>query len=1138
MNSKQLPIVEAGNGAPGAQAASESAGSPRIGYWRSVGQLDGSADYQEFAQREFPQAASEFPEGVSRRGWLKLMGASLSLAGAAGCRYGPNEIASLVVRPEDTIPGVAKKYASNFELAGRAVHLMVTNMDGRPIKVDGNPRHPIFTKTELNEKAKTDGRFATAGTDVYSQACVLGLYDPDRTQSVYSRVDGELEGSSWGDFQTYVAGRLGELSSASGQGLAVVVSPSLSPSLNRLLKGVLADLPEATLVTHSSVDSTPQAKACAKVAGQPAELLYDLSDAAVVCCLDVDLIGSVHNSVLYSRQFAKLRDPKPGKMNRLYSVEATYTVTGAGADSRLPLRSSDVGAFLVKLEQRVDELLAGGQPIEGGSDEKAFDEVDAAEQLSRFVEAMAADLVAHKGHGVVAVGGHQPFDVQMASLRLNKKLGNTGVTVNLMPSRSDLGVESVGLSELVGALESGDLTDVWVLGDNPVYSCPGGLPLGDLLGGLDDVVYFAEFVDETANVASWVLPLAHPLECWGDVRGCDGTYGVGQPQILPLLGGKSAVEILSLISGQEVSGEEVVRETAKGLLGGALSSRGWREILHEGFAGNTEFKPLAWGDVEAPMPIGSLNPGQIETDDLEIVFAASDALYDGRFAKNVWLQEAPDPMTKIVWDNAAIVGPRTAEKLGLKLTTGPKGITETVKLSFEGRSIELPVFIMPGQAPGSITVNLGYGRVCRDEAVDSNEQVAVGVNVSPLRPSDNAHFVSGVKALGTSRPFKLATTQDHFAIDNGLLDMKTGDGLDITRERAAILIREGTLEQIDEGGADYVEHLGTHHPELESLWEEPIEVFENDPTVPNQWAMAVDLNKCTGCNACVIACQAENNIPVVGKEQVSRGREMHWMRIDRYFRGDVDTPKIVNQPVSCMHCETAPCEQVCPVAATVHTEDGINAMAYNRCIGTRYCANNCPYKVRRFNYFNYNTEYGYFYGWQQRGKLEEASRKLQQLVLNPEVTVRGRGVMEKCTYCIQRIQQVKIATRAEGRPIEDGDIQSACQEACSTQAIVFGDKKDPNSMVSKAQNDPRAYAMLAELNVKPRTMFLARVRNTHPRLMTVDQRQDASHGHGGHGEGGHGEGSHGEGSHGEGSHGDGDHSAESHEGENHAAEAH
>lgn len=1013
----------------------------------------------------------------------------MALGGVAGCRYGPFEFAAFVARPENTIPGVPKHYATNFELAGRAVHLLVSNMDGRPIKIDGNPLHPVMKASEPNDISGGKERFASAGTDVFSQGCVLGLYDPDRARQVARRTEGELVGATWDEFAAYAAGRLEDLKQSQGASLALLMAPSLSPSVKRLVAETVQAFPQATVATYSAIDDSAAVKAFTQAAGQPAELLLQLDAAKVICCLDSDLLGNDPNMVAYSRQFAKGRSPEPGQMNRLYAVESRYSVTGGAADSRLPLQSSQMGAFLSKLEQRVDELLAGGQAVAASEGDKPFDALEPGEQLSRFVEAMAEDLVANQGAGVVSVGSHQPFDVQVAALRINKKLGNMGKTAMLMPSRSAIeGVTSVGLSDLLGKIDGGQVRSVWILGDNPVYASPGSL-LGDALKELNDVVYFAEFMDETAMVSSWAVPLAHPLESWGDVLAVDGSYGMGQPQILPLLGGKSAIEILSLLHGKSLSGEEIVRQTADGVAGHPLTSRQWRDALHEGHLVGPAARSLDCGNVEAPAPMGVLTPGEFEDGNLEVVFTPSDTLYDGRFAKNVWMQELPQAMTKLTWDNAAIVGPKTAQKLNLR--QGARSGTEKVLLKHGDRSIELPVFIMPGQAAGSITVHLGYGRVCRDEAIDSDEQVAVGVDVSPLRGLDNAHILTGVSAIATSAPYELATTQDHFAIEPR--------GIEVTKERAAILVREGTVEQMEAGGQGFVEHLGTHHPKLESLWQEPIETLEGDATVPYQWGMTIDLNKCTGCNSCVVACQAENNIAVVGKEQVKRGREMHWIRVDRYFRGDVETPKIVSQPVACVHCETAPCEQVCPVAATVHTEEGINAMAYNRCVGTRYCANNCPYKVRRFNYFNYNTEYGYFYGWEQRGKLEEASRKLQQLVLNPEVTVRGRGVMEKCTYCIQRVQAGKISARAEGRAVQDGEIQSACQTACPTQAIVFGDLKDETSKVSQLQKDPRAYAMLAELNIKPRTLYLARVRNTHPRLKTEDQLVEAHHdGHGEH----------------------------------------
>ncbi len=1104
MQSQQLPIASQPTSADSSSDPTASAASK--GYWRSLNELENTPEFDQFLQREFPQAASEFPEGVSRRRWLKLMSASLALGGVSGCRYGPEEIASLVVRPQNTTPGVPKHYATNFELAGRAVHLLATNMDGRPIKVEGNPKHPVMKSSEPNDLSSGKERFASAGTDIYSQACVLGLYDPDRTSKVAKRDSEELSESSWEAFTEYSQEHFKTLVANQGESLAILMSPSLSPTVNRLVAEVVKQLPSATVATYTSVDRSGLQSAVEQAVGGPGELLYDLSGAKVICCLDSDILGNDPNSVFYSRQFSKGREPNIDSMNRLYSVESQYSITGSTADSRLPMRSSQIGAFLVRLEKRVDELLAGGQPGSAAEDEKPWDEVDSEEKLERFLEALADDLVANKQHGVVSVGGHQPRNVHMVAMRINQKLDNFGHTVNVVPSRSAIeGVSTVGLGELSDRLAQGQVDTVWILGDNPVYSAPGDVDLAAALKQLDHVVYMAEFTDETAEASNWIVPLAHPLESWGDVRAVDGTYGICQPQILPLLGGKSAPEILSLLMGRTADGQALVRASANEVAPESLTSREWRQALHDGHLEGTTFEPLAGElNLEAPLPAATIDLESIEARNLEVLVVASDTLYDGRFAKNVWLQEAPQPMTKLTWDNAAIVGKKTADKLQIR-----QG--ELLLLEQGDRRLRLPAFIMPGQAPGSITVHLGYGRVCRDEAVDSDEQVIVGSDVSPLRTLENMHILTGFDARPTAQPYKLATTQDHFAIDQ--------HGLDITKERAAILVREGTVEQIEEGGHDFVEHLGTHHPELESLWQEPIETLEKDETVTYQWGMTIDLNKCNGCNACVIACQAENNIPVVGKEQVSRGREMHWLRIDRYFRGDVDTPKIVSQPVACVHCETAPCEQVCPVAATVHTEEGINAMAYNRCIGTRYCANNCPYKVRRFNYFNYNTEYGYFYGWQQRGKLEEASRKLQQLVLNPEVTVRGRGVMEKCTYCIQRVQNGKIQSRNEGRPVADGEVQSACQTACPSQAIVFGNLNDPNSRVSQLQRDPRAYAMLAELNVKPRTLYLARVRNTHQRLKTSDQLVDPSHGHG-HSAEGHGADDHGGGEHAAGEHGD------------------
>ena len=1049
------------------------------GYWRSLSELEGTAEFEQFMHREFPQAASEFPEGVSRRRWMKLMSASLALGGLAGCRYGREEIASHVVRPANSTPGVPKYYATNFELAGRAVHLLVGNVDGRPIKIDGNPHHPLMKSSEPNDlEGGKKGRFASAGSDVFSQACVLGLYDPDRAQRVAKQVDGHLQDSSWGEFGNFAAANFKELEASQGERLAILMAPSLSPTVNRLLAGLVKKLPRLTLVQYQAVDVSGQQAALSKAAGKPAEVLYNLDGAKVVCAFDCDLLGQDGGSVLYSRQFAKGREPVQGKMNRLYSLESRYSVTGSAADTRLPVPSSQIGAVVALLEKRIGELLAGGHAASPSNADLPFDKIESRAQLDRCVEAMAEDLVKHKGAGVVAVGAHQAAAVHLSALRINRQLENLGKTVTVLASRSVVeGARALGIAEFVDAANAGKFDSLWVLGANPVYCAPSEVDLKGAIKKVPHSIYAAEYEDETAVHCGWSVPLAHPLESWGDVLGIDGSYGVCQPQIEPLLTGKSVVEILLMLSGDsQQSGLLAVRATADALLGKSVSNRQWSETLHEGaLAGVVGNRVDGELNLEGAAPVGAVNLDLIEDGKLEVVVYPSDSVYDGRFANNVWLQELPQVITRLTWDNAALVSPKTAETLRLK-----QG--ELVKLVQGDRSTTAPVFVVPGQANGSIAVQLGYGRVCQARGE------TVGHDIGGIRTAKNMSVIENVRALPTSRPYKLATTQDHFAIDTL--------GAETTAERAVFLIREGALEQVED--EDYVEHLGPHHPELESLWEEPINTLENDPKVPYAWGMTIDLNKCIGCNACVVACQAENNVPVVGKEQVARGREMHWLRIDRYFKGDTETPKIVNQPVACVHCETAPCEQVCPVAATVHTEEGINAMAYNRCIGTRYCANNCPYKVRRFNYFNFNKDIGQHYGWLDLR--ESANRKLQQLVLNPDVSVRGRGLMEKCTYCIQRVQNGKIQARSEGRSVEDGEIKSACQTACPSQAIVFGDLKDPASKVSRLQRDKRAYGMLEELNIKPRTLYLARVRNVHPRLKTSDQLAAAHGGHDAHGD--------------------------------------
>jgi molybdopterin-containing oxidoreductase family iron-sulfur binding subunit len=1093
----------------------------RTRYFRSLDELQKTPEFQKFLDREFPQAASEFPEGVSRRRWLQLMGASLALGGLSGCRYNREEVAAFVMRPEGRIPGIPEYFATNFEWAGRVVHALVANVDGRPLKVDGNAEHPAYAKYQPKQTAGNK-KLASAGTDVYTQGAILSLYDQDRLGIVLNRATAmakptiansesdDVRKQTWDAFTTHAANSAAAL--GTGKGLAILIEPTRSPSFWTVLKEVLKKYPEATVVKYESVFTGNVGKALDAVGATNCSMVYDLDQAKVIVALDSDLLGSDPNAVQYSRQYANHRDPSGEWMNRLYCVESQYSVTGTAADFRLAMQASQIEALLSRIERAID----AGTIIDDKVESTTFENLDADGKISRMIECIASDLLANKGSAVLAVGAHHSLAAQVAAIRINVKLGNIGKTVKIYENPADINsIKSMKLDDfVVDVLEKSSFKSLWVLAPNPVFSVSGDVDLSGAMKKIADVVYLSHYDDETAYYANWTVPANHPLESWGDVRATDGTLSICQPTIAPLLGGKTATELLAMLAGlsaESLPGNVIIAETAEKLFGKdtavkrsneqIANLRKMREALHAGFVAGSESK-LYQGELkadpkelqaESEKEIGSKLSARnymlpdtklslaLDMGNVEVLVLPSDTIYDGRLGNNGWLQECPHPVTKLTWDNAAICSPATAKAMGLK-----QG--ELVVLSLGDSKAKLPLFVVPGHAEGSFTVNYGYGH---SKQFGGSISGAVGTDLSTFRRWNQASIYTGVSVKPTGEPYRLATTQDHFALD----DL----GQSETAKRAPQLIREGTYFEYKDS-PEFTKSVVDIHTGP-SLWEEP-KVDEN-----HKWGMAIDLNKCTGCNSCVVACQAENNVPIVGKEQVLRGREMHWLRIDRYFQADV-TPsksqaginqpldaKVVMQPMACAHCETAPCEQVCPVAATVHTEEGINAMAYNRCIGTRYCANNCPYKVRRFNYFNYNDEYGYFYGWQD--KREQASKKLQSLVLNPEVTVRGRGVMEKCTYCIQRVQNGKIYARSKGDGrVHDGDIRSACQDACPTGAIVFGDLNDKTSRVHSLHEDPRSYAVLEELNIKPRTLYLSRIRNVPKRLATESQLSPARPGHG------------------------------------------
>jgi len=1046
---------------------------PRMTYWRSLDELQFTPQFEEFLHREFPQAASEFPKGMSRRRWLQLMGASLSLAGVAGCRWQEEEFLPDAGRVPDYIPGEPQFFSTMHELRGFARALMVRQFDGRPIKVEGNPDHPQ----------------SHGATDAFAQACILDLYDPDRTGRPRELADGRSTERTWGEAERAVRA----VAEAAGDGarVRVLAGASSSPSRQRLEEALVGRFPQLGWVEYEPISRQNVTLGAQQAFGSRLRPHYRFEAADVILVIDGDPFGADPDQINHSRGWASRRDPE-SPMNRLYVVESQYSSTGVVADHREPVASSRIPQFLDELEAAL-----------GG-----------AKSENPFVNALASDLNGSQGKGLIYVGAGQPAAVHARVHRLSARLGNIGQTVVFTeepaPERAPYGE---AMATLAREMSEGAVDTLVILRGNPAYDAPADVKFAEALAKVENSIHLGEYLNETSRLCRWFLPAAHAFEQWGDGRSYDGTLTIQQPLIEPLHDGRSELELLDfLISGRRgvlnrrpedrrpedrSPGEQIVRATIRAI--GAGDEAAWKRALHDGFIADTAFQP-----VEASVQEGG-EAGEatsLAENEFEIVFRESEQVFDGRFANNGWLQEVPAFLTKTTWDNVAIFSYSDAARLQIKNQ-------DVVELSLGSARVRLPVYVLPGQAVGSVGVALGYGRIAAGLVggyVTDDEELAapVGANVYPLRTTAAMSFAAGVKVEPTGETYPVAITQDHYAIDT--------IGLKEIARRVPLLVREGTRGQY-EAHHDFAQHL-VHHPPLKSLWNE-VDYTKDDMNEKrgHAWGMSIDLSKCIGCNACVVACQSENNVPIVGKEQVLRGREMHWLRIDRYFRGDpnVEGGKrggvvIAGQPVLCMHCEHAPCEQVCPVAAAVHDRDGLNLMVYNRCVGTRYCNNNCPYKVRRFNFFNYdkqpaNKKYLGLTVLQPDG--DEATRttveSLARMVHNPEVTVRSRGVMEKCTFCIQRIQNAKIQARNENVhasdpakrrevTVPDGAVQTACGQVCPTGAIVFGDLLDPDSKVSKLHYmtkvkgttvHPRAYGMLEELNVQPRTAYLARIRNPH-----------------------------------------------------------
>ncbi len=1089
-------------------------------YWRSLqDRADTKTKLRVMGQSgasagEFPPGADELVvsgSAASRRKFMGILGASTALAGLQGCGYvrKPKEnIMPFAKRPEDMIPGEPMFYASAVQVGGTALGILVESQDGRPTKIEGNPEH-----------AASRGK-----TDVWAQASVLNLYDPDRSraprsrteifhldgaseaevkeglehavcQGVYDRVleatksldratkaqsdcktrveeagkwtidahEGSVTGtlavpaevqvdSQWVSLWSELDARMRAAQKNKGKGVGYVVDFTMSPTYARLLNELRKRQSEAKFYLCDA--TAPQnGVAAQELLGSPGtRVSVDLRDAKTILALDSDFLGTDPDHVRLTGEYAQNRrmETPEADMSRLYAVEPSLSITGAQADHRLRLRGSQVSDFaqlLVLVLVNEKNLVP---PQEAIALARNIAVPTLAPEVEKFARVVADDLIANKGRCAVLVGERQPAAVHGLGMLINELLGNFNEGPNgavLRTRMTKVAVPTRPLTELAADLDAGDLDTVVCLGTNPAYEAPGSLGLDTKLAKAKTLVHFGTHLDETGQMAHWHGPVSHYLEAWGDLESTDGTTAIQQPLIAPLFDTPSLIEVTNrlLNPGTERGGLELVRDYWNNENGATVPDRRWQKWLHDGVVTAVrrdvrmvprQYQRLATALTELPTPIDG---------GFEVNFHLGFAVFGGRFSNNGWMQELPDPASKLVWDNAAFISPYTAEQLGAK-------DGDLISIKAGDRSAQVPCWIVPGQADNTVSVHLGYGRRGLGEVAND-----AGFDAYKLQDAQSPSFAAGDVSKGAGSAF-LVSTQDY-----GSLDPDGPDGNPIlgTNYEPRSLYRETTVEGYRQD--PQFAKRGDLMPDtrLESLWEHP------ELKAPMQWGMSIDLNACTGCQTCTIACQAENNIPVVGKDQVANGREMHWIRLDRYYTGDANAPEVVYQPVGCQHCESAPCETVCPVAATVHSPEGLNDMAYNRCIGTRYCSNNCPYKVRRFNYFNFNYDMD----------------PLHQMQRNTDVTVRFRGVIEKCSYCVQRINQAKIDAHADMRDIvPDGTIVTACEQACPANAITFGDIADPESRVSKQKALTRAYTLLADLNTLPRTSYLGRVRNPNPAL--------------------------------------------------------
>ncbi len=996
-------------------------------YWKSLNELAQNEEYKKYLEREFPENATELNDDVSRRSFLRVMGASIALAGFAACRRPVQKIMPYSKQPEDLVQGEPLHYATAMPFKDSVTGLLVETHEGRPTKIEGNEQHPA----------------SNGNTNTFQQGAVLGLYDPDRSR--YIRQDGNR--SSWNDFSSFCREQFQD----TDQKIAFIAENNSSPTFQRLKNEVLNKFPESEWVTYEPFGEENRLEGHKLAFDQKLRSVRRFDQADVIVSLDDDFLNPAanKNNVQGIARFTERRavESTDDDMSRLFSVESTFSLTGSNADNRLRLPSSQIERFTYALAARLSRELDGLE---------AFSQYSNEFSQHHWINVLTDELLNSRERSLVTAGNEHAPEVHAAVAAINYALQNNGstITYHSVP-HIDEENQRAKFARMIEDMNNGQYDAAVIIGTNPVFTAPSDINVEQALQNTSTTLHLSNYYNETSQIANWHVNRAHFLEAWGDGFSFDGTRSIIQPLISPLYSGKSELEFLAAVGrGKQVEGYEMVRQTWQSYYPDNFENT-WEKILHDGVDTEGHF----------PEENAMLSPGFAtevqqfitELDDrsgIELVIRPDTKVYDGRFANNGWLQELPEPMTKNTWDNVALMSPNTADQLGVQNE-------DLIEISTGEHTIKLPVWKQPGHADNSITTTVGQGRTSLGRVANET-----GFNTYPARTTAAPHYHSDVSVKKLDSTYEIANTQDHHSMEG------------------RPLLRETTLQNYRENPefASYEHAHGGAELPGKKLAEEkgeefPIPLFEAQeyPDHEPQWGMSIDLNACIGCGTCTIACQAENNIPVVGKREVRRGREMHWIRTDRYFKGDnEENPEAYHQPVPCMHCEIAPCEQVCPVAATTHSDDGMNQMTYNRCIGTRYCANNCPYKVRRFNFFNYSREF----------LTSGSDPEIVQMAMNPDVTIRFRGVMEKCTYCVQRVNRAKVITKKKSGSVKppDGMVETACQQACPTDAISFGDLTDRTSKVSEEKMNERTYILLEELNTRPRTSYMAKLRNPNPEL--------------------------------------------------------